>query len=183
MDLEPGSPEVLEKRIALALGVTLGTMAETTYAALDDLYKRLRLGGGIFRAKGMTGELAKATRYELLPYLVALVTVLAEDWPKRTIPSSGFMSHLEKAIFSHNLEKTKLTYLYYLDRYYHPHHSDSTSLPSEAIMHSEFLQRLASIWSVSKHPTDKVPEYALHLGNLTRQTEQVFRSALSGIWP
>lgn len=183
MDPEPGDSEELEKRIALALGVTLGTMAESTYTTLDDLYKRLRLGGGLFRAKGMTEELGKATRYELLPYLAALVTVLAENWPKRTIPCHGFLSHFEKAIFSHDLEKTKLTCLYYLDRYQHPHHSDSTSLPRETIIHSEFLQRLATIWSVSKHPTDKVPEYALYLGNLTRQIEQGFRSALSGIWP
>jgi len=52
MDLEPGSTEELEKRIALALGVTLGTMAEAAYTALDDLYKRLRLEVGCFEQKG-----------------------------------------------------------------------------------------------------------------------------------
>ena len=71
MSFEPGSAEELEKNIALALGVTLGTITDTAYTALVDLYIKLRLGGGLVRAKGMSEELGKATRYELLPYLAA----------------------------------------------------------------------------------------------------------------
>jgi hypothetical protein len=183
MGLEEDNLE-LDKRISLALGVALGAIAETTYEELNRLYKKLRLGGGLINGRPLTEELGKATRYELLPYLAALSAALVQEWPKRTIPCEGILGHFEKAVFSLNLERAKPTYAHYLDRYYHPRHSDSASLPRETIIHSEFLQRLADAWSLFQRSTDvQEAEYVQSLSNLTRQIELSFRSALAGIWP
>lgn len=183
MGFEDDSLEI-EKRIALVLGVAIGTLSEPTSDELSRLYKRLYLGGGIFRGSPMTEELAKATRYELLPYLAALAAALVQDWPKRTIPCEGILGQLEKAMFSFNLERAKPTYAYYLARYYFPPHSDSVLLTPETIIHSEFLQRLAKIWSIFQNSTDaRTSEYAQAISNLTRQNELSLRNVLAGIWP
>ena len=59
MDSEGDYAEA-DQKIALALGVTLGTLAEKTSAELSRLYVRLRVGGGMFSGKPMTQDLVKA---------------------------------------------------------------------------------------------------------------------------
>jgi len=183
MDSE-GDYSEADQKIALALGVTLGTLAEKTSAELSRLYVRLRVGGGIFSAKSMTQDLVKATRCEILPYLAALIAILVENWPHRTNAPEPILGLLEKTLFSFKLERVKPIYAHYLDRYYHPRHSDSAALPRVTIVHSEFCQRLAKIWCLFQRTTDsKTEEYASSVGQLSQYIESALTGALTGIWP
>lgn len=137
-----------EKRIALALGTVLGDILKSSSNELGKLYIRMHVGDGFFRGRPMTEELARETRYELIPYGAALAAVLLYKWPHRTSPEGPILYHLEKAIFSLNLENTKPTYAHYLDRYHHPRTSDPSSFPRESIIHREFAQSLAKTWNL-----------------------------------
>ena len=173
-----------DKTIALALGVTLGTLAEKTSKELSRLYVRLRVGGGKFSGKPMTQDLAKATRCEILPYLAALMAISVENWPHRTTAPEPILGLLEKTIFSFQLEHVKRIYALYLGRYYHPRHSHSAALPRVTIVHSEFCQRLVEIWLFSERTTDsKTPEFASSFGQLSQYIESALTTALTGIWP
>ena len=173
-----------DKKIALALGVTLGTLAEKTSEELSCLYVSLRVGGGIISGKLMTQDLTKATRCEVLPYLAALIAISVENWPHRTTAPEPILGLLEKTIFSFKLEQVKRIYDHYLARYYHPRQSHSAALPRVTIVHSEFCQRLAEMWCVSQRTTDsKTPEFASSVGQLSQYIESALTSALAGIWP
>jgi hypothetical protein len=124
MDSERDYSEA-DKKIALALGVTLGILSEKTSEELSRLYVRLHLGGGIFIGKPMTQDLAKAMRHEVLSYLTALIAILVENWPHRTTAPEPILDLLEKTVFSFKLEGVKPIYAHYLDRYHHPRRSDS----------------------------------------------------------
>jgi hypothetical protein len=183
MDSEANYSEA-DKKIALALGVTLEALAEQTSKELSSLYVKLRVGGGIFSGKQMTPYLATATRYEILSYLSALIAILVENWPHKTSPPEPIMVLLEKSVFSFTNEKIKLNYLHYLERYYHPRQSDSASLPRESIVHSEFVQRLAEIWCLFQRTTESNSAvYASALVQLSQSIESALTGALTGIWP
>ena len=183
MDSEDDYSEA-DKKIALALGGILETLVEQTSEELSRLYVRLRVGGEISSGEPMTQYLATATRYEILPYLAALIAISVENWPHKTAPPEPIMLLLEKSVFSFKLEGVKLSYLHYLDRYYHPRHSDSAALPRVTIVHSEFCQRLAEIWCLVQRTTDsKTEEYASSVGQLSQYIESSLTGALAGIWP
>ena len=132
----------------------------------------------------MTQDLAKAMRYEVLPYLTALIAILAENWPHRTTAPEPILGLLEKTVFSFKLEGVKPIYTHYLDRYHHPRRSDSASLSKVTIVHSEFCQRLAEIWCLFQRTTDsKTTEYASSVSQLSQYIESALRNALAGIWP
>lgn len=173
-----------EKRIALALGTVLGDILKSSSNELGKLYIRMHVGGGFFRGRPMTKELARETRYELIPYGAALAAVLLYKWPHRTSPDGPILHHFENMIFTLNLEMAKPTYSYYLDRYYHPRSSDSMALPRESIIHSEFVQRLYKMWDLFRRVGDAQKlEYVKALGDLSRDMETLLTACLETIWP
>ena len=132
----------------------------------------------------MTEEMANSTRLEVLPYLMALIIVLVQEWPKRTISCQPILHQFNKVVWSVGLEKAKRTCMSYVDRYYHPRRSDSTSLPRETIIHAEFCQRLAEIWCLFQRSNDaRTGKYVQVISDISQQIELNLRGAITGIWP
>jgi len=61
-----------EKRIALALMSLILDLSSPIYESVDNLFRKLGVGGGFLWNRSLSGDIAKQTRYEIISYLVSV---------------------------------------------------------------------------------------------------------------
>ena len=168
-----------EKRIALALMGVIHELSPALCEAVDNLYKKFGVGGGIFWNRSLSGELAKKTRYEIISYLAALQTVLLEQWPSRTIDPGQIKELLEQNVFSMQLADARPAYEIYRERYYNKKPQDSDIFGREHYVHKLFIFRINELWA---SPESSI-SYTSALMEVTWAAENALRAGLSGVWP
>lgn len=181
---ESANPQNEEIAIARKLLEAIMAGCLGAFSELDELYSGLRVGGGFFKGRKMSGEIAKKTRYELIAYISALTRILMETRQNRTSDSDSILRLLEPAVFSFELASARPAYDHYVARYHDQRPTDSVSFPREHVVHSEFIQKLAiDIWSYwSGFNTDESRQYSLVLSEITRKIEAGLRTILNEIW-
>jgi hypothetical protein len=144
---------------ARALGKSHTAAVLQAGAVLKSLYTTLRLGGGIFRPRGMPRELEAQTLVELWAYVAALLVSMMEKWPARPQSSDleRILTVLEPRLIDVQGASCRSAYEAYRRRYQEQRSSlgvpDSQVLGERHGLHSEFCERLGLLWVIPSRMT------------------------------
>jgi len=176
-----------EKRISLAFMSVIYELSPAIYDAVDNIFKKFGVGGGIFWSRSLSGDVAKKTRYEIISYLTALETILLDQWPSRTEEPWGITELLEHHIFSMQLGDARPAYDVYRELFNKKHHQESNLYPREHFVHSLFTQRIIDLWMKETgwvpQSSEVIDSFSSELITLVNAAEGTLRAGLSGIWP
>jgi hypothetical protein len=174
-----------EKLISAQLMQLVMALTVGAFNVLNELYIKLKVGGGIFSGRKMSEEIGKRTRHELIAYTTAMTRILLENWYGRQSVNKSVVNILESAVFSMQLASVRPAYDKYLHRYYEKLPTDSSLLPREGTVHVLFAQTLMiDIWTFAPgFDTPQSAEYSATLIALNGSVEANLRAKLDEICP
>lgn len=149
---------------------------------LNDLYKKLRVGGGILKGHEISEQLADQTACEAIAYVTAVCTILLEQWSNEPSDFATIIKILEGAQFEVQRVNLRPQYEVYRKRYKVRHSTDSRALPRVLVVHTEFSIRIHELWFLDP-TTAKSDVFSSTMHRITSQTESGLRDTLSELWP
>ncbi len=164
--------------VARALGESHTAAVVMAGAVLKELYRTLRLGGGVFRPRGMAEELEAQTLVELWAYLAALLVSMVERWPTGLQPSD--LDPILVVLEGMLVDVQGANYRSAYEEYRRRHREGRSSLgvvDSELLggkyggLHEEFLVRIALVWMVPSRATIApiAPSWRVRAADRTQQ--------------
>jgi hypothetical protein len=153
--------EVSRKHLAVAraLGESHTAAVVLAGAALKELYSTLRLGGGVFRSRGMAKELEAQTLVELWTYVAALLVSMVEKPPASPEPGDlePMLVVFEGMLIDVRGAAYRSAYEAYRRRY--RERRSSLGVPDPGIfgethgLHQLFCERVALLWAIPSSGT------------------------------